>query len=225
MRKREAELRETLLDLSHDVRTPLSSLKIGLGRLGGDDANKGLRCALVAEVEYLDSLFANLVSLLRLKGSSIQLHMAPLRANDVLSRVHSRLSILASEKEISFDFADAHQTILVNGDPIALEQALGNSYTTRSNTRVKMSLWFSTRDGFAVFEVSDDGPGLADIDIPKITDRYYRGETVKSSPGRGLGLGLPIALAIIEEHRGRLQLNRIGVSGTRATVLIPSQPE
>ena len=156
---------------------------------------------LVAEVEYLDSLFANLVSLLRLKGSSIQLHMAPLRANDVLSRVHSRLSILASEKEISFDFADAHQTILVNGDPIALEQALGNLvHNAIKYASQNVAVVLDERDGFAVFEVSDDGPGLADIDIPKITDRYYRGETVKSSPGRGLGLGLPIALAIIEER-------------------------
>ena len=133
-----------------------------------------------------------------------------------------RLNILASERNISFEFANAAQPVEVKGDHIALEQAIGNLVHNAIKFATKnVAIMLDVQDGEAVFEVIDDGPGLAEVDIPKITDRQYRGVSTKAQAGRGLGLGLPIARAIIEQHCGHLTISPLDNHGTRVIVRLP----
>jgi PAS domain S-box-containing protein len=222
MSAREAALRSTLVDLSHDVRTPLASLKLGIGRLSGLDMKSNLLSSLIAEVEYLDGLFANIMSLVRFKSSTIELRMHPFGVNDVLERVKARLSILALERNISIECAATDEDLQVCGDPLALEQAMGNLvHNGIKFAKGNVAILLDREDDRAVFEVRDDGPGLLDIEIPRLTDRYYQGLDKANRAGRGQGLGLPIAKAIIDEHGGSLKLGRLPAGGTVVTVSLP----
>ena len=93
---RESALRETLLDLSHDVRTPLASIKLGLNRVCTEHGPPGLHSSLIAEVEYLMGSFQT-PRLVRPKSSTIELKLSPTLL-DVLDRVKARLSILAQDR-------------------------------------------------------------------------------------------------------------------------------
>ncbi len=222
MKHRENALRETLVDLSHDVRTPLSSLKLGLGLLEVSDGAGRLKTSLIAEVEYLDGLFANLVALMRYRGSSIPLKMLPIQVNDVLLRVTDRLEVLARESQIALATSGADQDLTLKGDPLALEQAIGNiAHNAIRFAKANVALLLDERDGWAVFGIRDDGPGIENLEIPLVSERFARSGERANRAGRGLGIGLPIARAIVEEHQGELAIQCTPGEGTLVEVRLP----
>jgi PAS domain S-box-containing protein len=219
---REASLRETLLDLSHDVRTPLASLKLGLGRLASDGAHAALKAPLIAEIEYLDALFANLMTLIRYTNSTIEVKKHPICANEVIERVQARLSILADHRNVALDVAGTEGNLTMQADALALEQAIGNLVHNAVKFAVgNVAILVDRQPGHAVFQIRDDGPGMSPMEIPRVTKRYYRGSDRQKSSGRGLGLGLPIAKAIVEEHDGELTIARLPDGGTVVKVTLP----
>ena len=110
--------------LAHDVRTPIASLKVGLGRLREKDGMMGLvGPALRSEVEYLDALFANLVSLVRIEANSQERATSLADLNILLERLLSRFQFLSDDKNTHVEFSPAGEDILVNCNPIELEQA------------------------------------------------------------------------------------------------------
>ena len=189
---RESALRETLLDLSHDVRTPLASIKLGLGRICTEHGHRGLQSSLIAEVEYLDGLFSNLIALVRLKSSTIELKLSPTSLLDVLDRVKARLSILAQDRRISLDISRPEDDIMVHADPLAIEQAVGNlvhnaikfasaHVAILSNMLTRQRSSKSRRWAGHVSHGNSTG------------DRSISRTGPANKAGRGLGLGLPIA--------------------------------
>jgi signal transduction histidine kinase len=99
--------------------------------------------------------------------------------------------------------------VVVSGDKELLTQALANLVEnalrhTPPGTRIDVRLEGSSETG-ARLSVEDDGPGVAEADLPHLTDRFYRGESSRTTPGNGLGLSLVRAVA--ELHGAKLDLN------------------
>ena len=83
----------------------------------------------------------------------------------------------------------------------------------------------SSRDDEAIFEVSDNGPGIDAKHIPHLTERFYRADSHRSRALGGTGLGLAIVKHILNRHRGRLQISSIPGEGSTFTVLLPRAQE
>jgi signal transduction histidine kinase len=114
------------------------------------------------------------------------------------------------------------QGIVVSGDKELLTQALANLVEnalrhTPLGTRIDVRLEGNSETG-ARLSVDDDGPGVAEADLPHLTDRFYRGESSRTTPGNGLGLSLVSAVA--ELHGATLDLN-VMKPGLRVILAFP----
>jgi signal transduction histidine kinase len=127
----------------------------------------------------------------------------------------------AEQKGISFSF-ETEGAAAVAGDPVLLAQAVSNLIDNslkcvpeRGAIRVSVGV---TRDGSVAIEVADNGPGIAAADKPKATERFFRGDASRGTPG--VGLGLAIVDAVAKLHGGVLELLD-NHPGLRAQMVLP----
>ena len=191
--------RQLVADASHELRTPLTSLITNLELLAEqpDDPNAPtLAAAALAEASELRTLVNDLVELAR--DGQAALHIEDVRLDLVAERVAARAAGRAPGLRYELDF----QPTLVRGDPDALERAIGNLV----GNALKWSppdgrIRISAADG--TVEVSDDGPGIPEDDLPHIFDRFYRSAKARALPGSGLGLA--IVRRIADLHNGTVE--------------------
>jgi signal transduction histidine kinase len=203
---REVRVRdEFIADISHDVRTPTTSLQLALEELDevvakdAPDARPILRRAL-ADVVYIASLVANLAMARKLTNDDEPL--APLRPVDLRSiaeRVAVRGAIFAKRQGVTVEYAVGEDPVLVLADAVIAEQMITNvvENAIRYNEvggRVALTL-DRDGDGRFVVHVRDDGPGVAPDELPRLGERTFRSSFARERDPRGSGLGLAIVRA------------------------------
>lgn len=220
--------RQLVADAGHELRTPLTSLRTNLDLLAHSEGSDRLppeeRRALLddvrSQVTELAALVTDLVELARddRPVADTQVDLA-----EVLERALARVRPRANGRpatpvEISADL----QPWLVRGDAAMLERAVLNLL----DNAVKWSppggqVHVSLRDG--TLRVADQGPGIADADLPRVFDRFYRSSEARSMPGSGLGLAIVRQTA--ERHGGTVSAGRTVSGGALLTMTIPGQRE
>lgn len=224
LQRRDQVLTETLADLAHDVRTPLATLKLGLGHQSGSEAHRN---ALRAEVEHLDAMFQNLASMLQFEATGLDIRATTLNAGDVIEQVALRFGVIAGDKDMVVESSLPEGPLPVRADPVALAQALGNLVHNGIKFGEQAVTVAGFRRGDEIWlQVFDDGPGFDVEELPRLAERRYRGSrgALTGDRGRrGQGLGLAIALEVAERHGGRLSLDRVDdEGGTVASVILPA---
>lgn len=195
--------RRLVADASHELRTPLTSLVTNLELLAerpDDPQAPALIGEALHQAQELAVLTGDLVDLARFGE-------APSRSEVV--RMDLMCAELAGRRGAEADAGN--ETVVVRGDPAALERAVGNlvdnalKFGTRATVSVRaMSASGSgSAGGSAVIEVTDDGPGIPAADLPYVFDRFHRSPDARALPGSGLGLA--IAKQVAESHGGRIE--------------------
>ena len=189
--------RRLVADASHELRTPLTAVRTNIdllreGRLAEDDAQRALVEAST-ELSALTTLVSDLVELAR--GEERKLQLEEVHLDDLVATAVERAKSRAPEAM----FVTALSPTVVNADAVLLDRAVSNLL----DNAVKYSpagapIEVSVRDGEVV--VADHGPGVADEDLPRIFDRFYRATAARSKPGAGLGLAIVREAA--EAHGG-----------------------
>ena len=211
LRRSRNALRETLSNLAHDIRTPLASLKLALGRLQYPQRDfDEITSALRSEVEYLDGLIANLVSLVQIEGDTVQLSYRPSDLALLIERVQLRFQWLAADEGATVEVALPGAPLVVGLDPLAMEQAIGNlvhNAIKYAQKHVALLLYVEAHE--AVIAVHDDRPA-------------HPLSSVDQDGGRtGLSLGLEITDEMVRRHGGSFSIGPHPQSGTRAEVRLP----
>jgi signal transduction histidine kinase len=191
-------------DIAHDLRTPLTRVRVRLERAREHATNLGeLRAAVDQAIAGLDQSLAIITALLRiaeiehsrrLDGFS-EVRLAPL-----LREVGDLYEPIAEDKRVTLRVETAEEAT-VTGDRDLLFEAVANLADnavkfTPEGGRVALALL--RRDGEAVIQVCDTGPGISDIERDAVTKRFYRSD--KSRGTGGLGLGLSLVAAIVKLH-------------------------
>ena len=216
-------LRDAVTNIAHDIRTPLTSLKLGLGRLMNGDPYDEVGPALHAEVCHLNELFDNLSLMLSRNVLPVYANRAQTNLVDICLRVKTRFELLASDQgvavEVGFDAPD----ILAAVDEVPLEQALGNVVHNAigfATQHVAIVIFNDANE--MVIRVDDDGPGIDLADTSRLLSRYAQGYQGQKSTRQGYGLGLSIAQMVVEEHGGRLQFANLDDGGARIEFRLPT---
>lgn len=206
-------VRNTLLaSISHDFRTPLSSILgavsslITYGDKMDDGATRDLLVNIREEAEGLDEMVRNLLSITRIEARALELHRDWVDLREVASRVVAGVRRRGATQQIELVWNT--DIPLVQADATLIEQALGNivanavTYTPDTATIVIDAE--SDQTGIHL-RVTDNGAGIAPVHLPHIFERFVRSANEPSKPsdrGQGIGLGLAIAKGIMEAHGG-----------------------
>ncbi|MCJ7625038.1 MAG: ATP-binding protein [Anaerolineaceae bacterium] len=213
-----------LADVSHDLRTPLTVIKgnVGLMRRMGCTDEESIN-SIEMEVDRLTRLVGDLLLLAQTESGSLPIDEMVVDLDTVLLEVFQQMRHLAGDR-IKLTLLEIDQIQMI-GDRDRLKQVLlnlvGNAIQhTPQGGDVK--LWLRKKDGRIEFQVSDNGPGISEEDLPHIFERFYRGEkSRKRDKGSGFGLGLSIVKGIINAHGGVIEVeSRLG-EGTTFTVGLP----
>jgi two-component system sensor histidine kinase MprB len=190
--------RHLILDASHELRTPMAALRSDIqifleaDRLP-DEERRGLQQAIVAELDELTQLVANVVELAR--GSSASDHAEPIELDGIVREAVVRAQRRAPELAFSLEL---EPTVIVNS-PDRVSRAVTNVIdNARKWSPPGGQIEVVLHDG--VLNVRDYGPGFNDGDIENVFDRFYRADEARRMPGSGLGLAIVKQAA--EAHGG-----------------------
>jgi len=219
-RQRDERIRTALVDLAHDVRTPLASIKLGIDRLVAEPGSEVATVTLRAEVDHLDRLFSNVASAIQLDGSTIPLQVRSLDVGEIVERVVERFRLVAEGRYLTLHLHRPGHPLMAEIDPIAFEQAVGNLVDNAVKFgRENVAVLAFERGGAAVVQVRDDGAGFAADEASSLVERGYRGRAGRD-PG-GSGLGLAIASEIARRHGGCILLLNHPEGGALVELLLP----
>lgn len=204
------QLRVALLSsVSHDLRTPLSSVIGAASSLLAYESSlsqgdkRVLLLSIVEEGERLDRYIQNLLDMTRLGQGRLELQRDWVDILDLVSAASRRLRLNSRDLRINLDAADDARLIYVHGDLI--EQVFVNildNAARYSPVRGTISVTVRRRGGSIVIDVSDEGPGIPEHDREKVFDPFYR--VHDGDRKSGTGLGLSICRGIIRAHEGEV---------------------
>jgi two-component system phosphate regulon sensor histidine kinase PhoR len=204
-------------NVSHQLRTPLHTLKGSLGLLRHGQcptpeiAQEFLDRAAGA-VDRLSTLVDDLLEVFRMESGRLQLQLRPVDLADLVQETLRNLNDCCRQKEIALLTAVGDELLLVDADRHWLSQALTNlvenavKFSERGGT---VRLAVSTDSAGITVRVTDQGPGIPAESLPRLFDRFYQAESRAKRAGQGSGLGLYIVKGIVEAHGGT-----VGVEST-----------
>ncbi len=214
--------REFVADASHELRNPLLALQANIEVLPRiEDETAQAECLADArdQTQRLARLVQDLLLLARAEANQL-LEFDAVSLSEVLQRAAYEASLRAGDRAVKIDRCEDIQIL---GDRIRVTQMLNNLVDnalrhTRSDGTITLSLW--RENNWAVLEVADDGEGIAEEDLPRIFDRFFRAAHARSDQ-RGAGLGLAIVKHLAEAHGGSITVSSEPGRGSSFSIRLP----
>ena len=226
------ERRELTAAISHDLRTPLSTIRAMVdaledGIVSEPSEVKRYFVTMRRDIERLSRMIDDLFELAQIDAGAMRLHRQQVTVHEIVSEVVDAMQARAERSGIVMELSvhAAPPPALLDGDRIerAISNLLSNALEhTPPGGAVHVSV--NSTGGNAVVEVSDTGEGIADEDLSQIWTRFYRAERSRARAGAtsdGAGLGLAITKGIVELHGGSVGVRSQRGAGSSFTMLIP----
>jgi signal transduction histidine kinase len=223
-------IREFTLHASHELKTPLTVLcgeaETALRDESLSAAERERVAGLLDELRRLARIVDGLTLLAKADAGQVTLKMEELRFDELAREAHADAQILAEPQHIQVELA-ACEEISIRGDRHRLRQLLLNLADNavkynQPQGRVTMSL---RRNGnFAEFTSANTGAGIPPEILPRVFDRFFRGDPAHSQTVDGCGLGLSIAKWIVSAHQGTIEIESTPSQLTTVTVRLPLNP-
>jgi len=197
---------DLIANISHDLRTPLTMVKAYaemIRDLSGDNPEKRNEHLniIIDEADRLSNLVNNILELSKLESGNLDLNRSDFSLHEKINDIMTRYTLVIEQEgyDIAFE-PDEDRTI--NADPEKLDQVIYNFINNAinysgENKRIRVRQ--INKDNCTRIEVEDNGKGISKELLPKVFDRYYRGEKIKRDVV-GTGLGLSICKEILKKH-------------------------
>ena len=222
--RQKADLAATLLAaLSHDMRTPLTAIKVAIENLRGNptpaerDTQAG---AAITEIDRLTRLFQDILDMARIDAAAIRVDREWVTAADVVDAAMAHVRHVVTGHRLRIE-ADAHHQVEI--DPRlasgALSHLLENAARYSPADREIVVDAIVQDDGLHV-TVSDQGPGLDAGELEHLFERFYRGRSARQS-SFGTGMGLSITRGLLAAAGGRVWAENVPGAGARFSLVVP----
>jgi len=228
MRILDESRKEFVSNVSHELKTPLTSVKVLADALLAQEEvpNELYREFLVDIVEEIDReniIINDLLSLVKMDKKSANLHIEEVDINQLMELILKRLRPIAVKNNIELIY-ESLRTVIAEVDEVKLTLAISNL--------VENAIKYNSADGwvkvildadyqFFTLEISDSGIGIAEANIEHIFERFYRVDKSRAREIGGTGLGLAIARSAIIVHKGSIKVSSVEGEGTIFYVKVP----
>jgi len=204
---------QLLLDVSHELRSPITRIKVALEFLPEDEKKSSIH----ADLEEMETMITEILESERLKNGRLEL-----RECDLIGLINEVAGNLEGQPPgITLDPMPASLPKKIDEKRIkaVLQNVLENAakYATPESKPVRVSC--DTNDGVVTIRIRDDGRGIPEEELPYIFEPFYRVDRSRSKETGGYGLGLSMCKRIMEAHNGSIEAeNNIGGRGVTVTV-------
>ena len=216
-----------LQSVSHDLRTPLATIRAAAGTLrpgSGLSAHDQQESsdAIDREVEYLDRLVTNLLDLSRIEAGALRAERDPYELDDLVGQTVERLRVRLGDRPLEMGL-DAGP---VEVDPVFLDEAVTNALEnaikyTSPGTAIRIRADPLAAEPYIRLTIEDAGPGVPDQALPRIFDKFYRVPGVTVGSRSGTGIGLAVVQGLIEATGGRVGARRSELGGLAIDIDLP----
>jgi two-component system, OmpR family, sensor kinase len=219
--------RQFTADASHELRSPLSRLRAELEVTlrrprAASDYEDALRSCL-DEVERVQGLIEELLVLARIDARQEPEPAEPISVGHIIEAAAAAVRPKAAHRGVVLSVEPSPE-LLVNAAPIAAQVALANILDNAvkfSPTGGEVRVVVTAERDEAVITVSDAGPGVEPQEVPRLFQRFYRGQASRGTDIPGVGLGLAIAQALVERQGGRVSVEAPATKGATFSVRLP----
>lgn len=230
--------RDFVANVSHELRTPLTALLGFIETLRGaarsdPKAQERFLEIMEREAQRMERLVRDLLSLSRVEAVERVRPTARVDIAALVGSVRHTLAPLAAAAKVKLAQHGPALGVMIPGDEDQLRQVFTNLIENAvkyggQGGKVDVDVTLedmspALRGPAVVLTVRDTGPGIDPLDIPRLTERFYRVDSHRSRQMGGTGLGLAIVKHIVNRHRGRLRIESTQGEGSRFTVILPRE--
>ena len=224
LRQKERFQRRLIANISHDLRTPMTSLRgyidtllMKRDQLPAQDRNRYLDI-ISANLDHLDKLIDQLLDLSRLDAGQANFQPEDFPLPELVDEALSRCAVAARECEVTLRVEPAAELPLVHADPLQTAQVLQNLIDNGIKFNVpggEVVVRMARVDNAVAVSISDTGAGIPPEDLPHVFERFFTGDRSRTRKGNSSGLGLAISQKILAGHGTELTVQ--SESGAGAT--------
>lgn len=220
--------KEFVANVSHELKTPLSSVKMYAETLlsGVDDYELTMKYLNVInnEADRMNRLVRDLLLLSRFDNRKLTLEIGKVNIYILIHDCINQLKPEADKKEQTIEVNVSPDLPFMEGDSYRLEQVLVNiisnaiKYTAQKG---KILIYSRVSGDSIMIKVTDNGIGIPKNDLPRIFERFHRVDKARSRDMGGTGLGLSITKEIVEAHNGTIEIASVINKGTEVRITLP----
>lgn len=221
--------REFIANVSHDLRTPLTSINGFIqGMIDGlikPEKYPKYLAIIKEEINRLMKLTGEILEIAKIQGAAVNLNITEVKAVDVINEVVSSLEMAVQQKQVTISIECSDQLVLF-ADMDRFKQIITNLVSNAvkySGEESEVRIAVSQEDGYTKFMVRDNGRGISEEDLKFIFEKFYRGDKSRQNDG-GTGLGLNIAKGLVELHGGRIWAESTEGKGTSFYFTLRANP-
>jgi len=228
--RRSDALKTALLDsVSHDLRTPLASIRVAAGSLMDPEihwtSDEGLLAATAIdrEAERLGRLVTNLLDMSRIESGDLRPQLRAVDLAEVVDQSLLRLRPLLGDRTVRQQLPDDLPAALV--DEVFIDQVITNilenaaRYVPLTGRIVVGGSWDGSHVGLSV---EDDGPGVPEPSLPRLFEKFYRVPRAGEGSRRGTGIGLAVVRGLVVAMGGSVVAERASMGGLRIAIQLPA---
>lgn len=216
LQKDKKYLSDSIADISHQIKTPLTSIRMVLPRLRREELTPQQKSEYVQEINRLLSRMEWLITILlkiaRLESGTVQFEKKPIKVSSLIEEVIHPLEIVMEVKEITAHIS-VDENAQFEGDFLWTVEAVANimknciEHLPKSGT-----LWISAIENpiYTEIFISDSGDGIASEDLPHLFERFYKGKNAKTE---NAGIGLALSQMILARQNGIIKVENLSPNG------------
>lgn len=215
-------LGQMLQDISHQLKTPLSTISIYNEMLLTEDLPRQQQVQLLQnnemQISRMNVLIQNLLKVAKIDAKAVSFDKEPLNLVNTINEVLSRLENIINERDLSIDW-DGTEEVVVIHDKLWMQEALMNllkNAIEHSKPGEKITLQVMNTPIYTELVIQDFGEGIAAEDLPHIFNRFYKASNSKKHDSTGIGLAL--TKAIIEAHQALIKVESVKNAYTKFTI-------